>query len=336
MELEYLVSSFACSPIVYPKTIVIPFSRTAAVISTKDLPLIMSAHWYFGTTHGSGVSVESFGGRTVITLPNHLTIVASGSVSFTSTPNRNSPSPRGPAHAYPEYRRRGQQRREGSRGRPWPGHGRGRGRRERYGGVGRHDGQQRGEPRTNAPRLEDGVILPGSHSNAHAITNLSSTNQHAVSDGNPITTDHDHHATYPNRNADMVTAGQDDTVAYENTNANGMAIGHYATPISKATGAGRAQAATTSGLLYDAMHMAYQRSEAGDTLMSWDEASVNETTVGNYQAMEQDDEYHLLSPNSYSEMTTTITRSPIPDLVTSNDPGLVNGLADEDPEVVGR
>ncbi|KAL5043446.1 hypothetical protein BDW71DRAFT_120654 [Aspergillus fruticulosus] len=242
----------------------------------------MSANWYFGTTHGSGVSVESLGRRTIITLPNYLTIVATGSVSFTSTPNRNSPGPRGPAHADPEYHSRRQRRRGGGRGRPWPGRGRGRGRRERYGRAGRYGGQQREGSRGNASRLEDRVMLPNSHTNAHTVTNLSSTNQHAVPDGNTITTDYDYHATYPNVNVDAITAGQNDTAAYENTNTNGTTTGHYTTSISNTTGAGRARAATTGGLFYDAVHTTYQRSDAGDTLMSWDEASVNETTRNNH------------------------------------------------------
>ncbi|KAL4994857.1 hypothetical protein BDV10DRAFT_175935 [Aspergillus recurvatus] len=169
--------------------------------------------------------------------------------------------------------------------------------------------------------------------NSHAVTNSISTNQHAVADGNTIIIDHDHHATYPNTNSDAITAGQDDTATYENANTNGMTTGHYATPISDAGGADRARAATAGGLFCDAVQMTYQRSEAGDTLMSWDEASVNETTVGNYRAGKQDDEYHLLSPNSYSAILTTTSRPPTPDLVTSNDPNLVNGLVDEYREV---
>ncbi|KAL4974141.1 hypothetical protein BDW66DRAFT_140681 [Aspergillus desertorum] len=285
----------------------------------------MSAHWYFDTTNGSGISVESFGRRTVITLPNHLTIVATGSVSFTSTPNRNSPGPRGPAHAGSEYHRRGQRRRGGGRGRLRPERGRVRGRREQCGETGRHDGQQREESRRNAPSWEDRVML----TNSHAITNLSSTHRHALLNGNTRTTHLDDHATYLNTNANAAAAGQNDTTAYENANTNGMTAGRYATPVSNATGAGRARAATTGSLSHDPVHMTYQRSEAGDTLMSWDEASVNETKVDNYQAGELDDEYHLLSPNSYSEIITATSRPPIPDLVASNDPSLVNGLVDE-------
>ncbi|KAL4736801.1 hypothetical protein BDV11DRAFT_210981 [Aspergillus similis] len=268
----------------------------------------MSAHWYFGTAHGSGVSVESFGRRTIITLPNHMTIVATGSVSFTSTSNRIPPGPRGPAHADAEYQRHGQRRHGSGRGRPWPG--RGRGRRERYGGIDRHDGQQRGESRANAPGLEDRITLPNGHANALAITNTNTTNQHAAPYEDTITTGHNYYAAFPKTNAGSITTGQIDSAACENANTNGMTTGLHATSISKATIAGRARAATTDGLSYDPVHMLCQKKEGGDTLMSWHEAYFNETTL-----------------------ITTTPRLPTGALVTSNDPGVVNGFVDEDREV---
>ncbi|KAL4751219.1 hypothetical protein BDW72DRAFT_203321 [Aspergillus terricola var. indicus] len=256
----------------------------------------MSAHWYFGTTHGSGVSVESFGRRTIITLPNHMTIVATGSV-----------------------------RRHGSgRGRPWPGRRRGRGGgcRERYGGIDRHDGQQRGEVHTNAPGLEDRITLPNGHASALAIANANTTNQHAAPCEDTNITGHDYYA-FPNTDAGSITTGQNDRAAYGNANINGIITGLHATSISKATIAGRSRAATTDSLSNDPVHMLCQKSEVGDTSMSWDEASVNETMVGNYQAEEHDDD----------ELITTTSRLPIRDLVMSNDPGIVNGFVDGDQKV---
>ncbi|CBF82766.1 predicted protein [Aspergillus nidulans FGSC A4] len=272
----------------------------------------MSAHWYFGTTHGSGVSVESSGRRTIITLPNHMTIVARGSVSFTSTSNRNPPGRRGPAHADAEYHRHGQRRHRSGRGRPWPGRGRGRGRRERYNRTGRHDGQQRGELSTNAPGLEDRITLPNGHASALAITNANTTNKYATPYEDTITTNHDHYATFPSTNAESMTVGQIGSAAYENANTSGITAGLHAISISKATVADRARATTTDGLSHDPAHIICPKNEVDDALMSWDETSVNETTVGTIR--------------SGSTMT-------IRELVTSNDPGAVNGFVDGDREV---
>lgn len=130
-----------------------------------------------------------------------------------------------------------------------------------------------------------------------------------------------------------MTAGQIGSAAYENANTSGITAGLHAISISKATIADRARATTTDGLSYDPVHIICQKNEVDDALMSWDEASVNETTVGNYQVGQHDGEYHLLSPNSCSELRTTISRLPVRELVTSNDPGAVNDFVDGDREV---
>jgi hypothetical protein len=122
----------------------------------------------------------------------------------------------------------------------------------------------------------------------------------------PVTT-----ATFPSTNAGSMTAGQIDSAAYENANTNGITAGLHATSTAKATIADRAGAATTDGLSYDPVYMICPKSEVEDALMSWDEASVNEIMVGNYQVGEHDDKYHLLSPNSCSELISTTSRLPI-------------------------
>ncbi|KAL4805302.1 hypothetical protein BDV18DRAFT_140647 [Aspergillus unguis] len=88
----------------------------------------MSTHWYFGNQEDvGGISVQSLGSRTIITLPHNLTIVASGgTVSFTATgSSRNAPvGHRGPISANNninneaggrQRRRRGGRRRNRSR-----------------------------------------------------------------------------------------------------------------------------------------------------------------------------------------------------------------------------
>ncbi|KAL4757523.1 uncharacterized protein BDW70DRAFT_163459 [Aspergillus foveolatus] len=156
---------------------------------------------------------------------------------------------------------------------------------------------------------------------------------HATPYEDTVTTGHDYYATFPSTNAESMTAGRIDSAAYENANTSGITAGLHAISISKATIADRTRAATTDGLSYDPVHMICPKNEVEDALMSWDDASVNETRVGNYQVGEHDDEYHLLSPNSCSELMTTNSRLPIRDLVTSNDPCAVNGFVDGDWEV---
>ncbi|KAL4816030.1 hypothetical protein BDW67DRAFT_185174 [Aspergillus spinulosporus] len=255
-----------------------------------------------------------------------MTIVATESVSFTSASNRNLLGRRGPAHADAEYRCRGQRRHGSGRGRSLPGRGHGRGRRERYDGTSRHNGQQRGELRANARGMEDRITLPNRHTSALAITNANTTNQQAAPYEDTITTGHDYYATFSNINAGSVTAVQIDSAAYENANTNRKL------PTSRLLQSPKIETtATTDGLSYDPVQFICPKSEVGDTWMSWDETSVNETTVGNYQAREHDDEYHLIGPNSCSELMMVTSRLPIRNLVT--DPGVVNGFVYGDQEV---
>ncbi|KAL4924712.1 uncharacterized protein BDV17DRAFT_207707 [Aspergillus undulatus] len=102
--------------------------------------------WYFGNQGESGVSVQTFGNRTVITVPNQLTIVATGgSVSFTPTRAREQNSPSGRRPRFQGYR-------DFREGNSWS---RNRRRRARGRGRGYHHPGPRGPVHANGTTITD-------------------------------------------------------------------------------------------------------------------------------------------------------------------------------------
>ncbi|RDW87143.1 uncharacterized protein DSM5745_03785 [Aspergillus mulundensis] len=302
----------------------------------------MSARWYFGITNNSGVSVESLGTRTFITLPNDLTIVARGPVSFTSTPgrHRDRPGPRAPIHAHPNHENQTRSRIWNGR-RDWR-----RGRRGgRYGGAGRHGRQQRGERHGDGLSLEERITLPNGHAEAHVIANAMAVSHNAAPYQNThtstATTRLNGSVTFLDTRSDAMFIDRNVPATSGNANTNGMSNNND--PATTDAAATRPRTSTTGGLVYDPVQMSYQRSDAGESHMSWDVTSNNENTVGNNQAEGQDDDYLLFrfSPNSHSEIITPSTLHPIPDLPDSaevflDNPRLVNGVSPTDGTLLRR
>ncbi|KAL4907663.1 hypothetical protein BDW74DRAFT_111699 [Aspergillus multicolor] len=277
----------------------------------------MSARWYFGITNNSGLLVESLGRRTFITLPNDLTIVVHGSVSFTSTrgSHQGRPGPREPVPANPNHGNQTQSRHRNGRG----GRG-GRRRRGRYGGSGRNGGRQQGRRRGDGLSLEERITLLNGHVESHVIANALAANHDAASHQNThpstVTNGLISPTTFVNNRSDAINIDRNVPATSTNAYTNGINNNNHATTNAVAI---RPRAATTGDLVYDPVQMNYQRSDAGDSHMSWDVASNNENPVGNNQTEEQDDEYlsFRFSPNSNSETINPSNLHPIPDLPES-------------------